>query len=46
LTDGSIDFLGRLDSQVKHRGFRIELAEVENAVCRLPVYGMPPLASM
>jgi amino acid adenylation domain-containing protein/non-ribosomal peptide synthase protein (TIGR01720 family) len=29
LADGSIDFLGRLDHQVKFHGFRIELAEIE-----------------
>lgn len=32
LEDGSIDFLGRIDDQVKVRGVRIELAEVETAI--------------
>ena len=29
--DGNVEYLGRLDSQIKIRGFRVELAEVENA---------------
>ncbi len=33
-TDGSIEFLGRIDSQVKVRGFRIELNEIKNILDR------------
>ncbi|KAL7271990.1 NRPS [Rhizina undulata] len=33
--DGSIQFLGRRDTQVKVHGHRIELGEIENKICHL-----------
>lgn len=35
-SDGTVEFLGRLDRQVKVRGFRIELEEIEGALRDLP----------
>jgi amino acid adenylation domain-containing protein len=36
LPDGNIEFLGRRDNQVKVRGFRIEIAEIESSLRQHP----------
>jgi amino acid adenylation domain-containing protein len=36
LTDGNVEYLGRLDHQVKLRGFRVEPAEIEAALTNHP----------
>ena len=36
LPDGNIEYLGRIDHQIKIRGFRVEPAEVETALKRHP----------
>jgi non-ribosomal peptide synthetase-like protein len=34
--DGAIEFLGRIDGQIKIRGFRVELSEIEAVLMELP----------
>jgi amino acid adenylation domain-containing protein len=36
LADGGFGYVGRVDRQVKLRGYRIELEEIEAVLCRLP----------
>jgi amino acid adenylation domain-containing protein len=39
LADGSFEFLGRQDNQVKVRGYRVELHEIEQALLGFPAIG-------
>ena len=32
--DGNIEYIGRIDSQIKNNGFRVELGEIEGAVLK------------
>ncbi|MBD0256587.1 MAG: amino acid adenylation domain-containing protein, partial [Cytophagales bacterium] len=36
LEDGNVEYLGRIDKQVKVRGYRIELAEIEGCLLQVP----------
>ncbi|PWY55829.1 hypothetical protein DGG96_09950 [Legionella qingyii] len=36
LKDGTIEYIGRIDNQIKIRGFRVELGEIENLLNRQP----------
>ena len=39
LTDGTLEFIGRRDGMVKVRGYRVELAEIENTVAAIEGIG-------
>jgi amino acid adenylation domain-containing protein/non-ribosomal peptide synthase protein (TIGR01720 family) len=39
LEDGNLEFLGRADGQIKIRGYRVELGEIENALTAHPSVG-------
>ena len=35
LPDGTIEYLGRIDQQIKIRGFRVEVEEIEKRICAI-----------
>jgi amino acid adenylation domain-containing protein len=36
LPDGAVEFVGRIDHQLKIRGYRVEPTEIESAICEYP----------
>jgi len=46
LPDGNIEFLGRVDHQVKVRGFRVELGEVEAVLASHPNIQQPVVVAL
>ncbi|MGL5865738.1 MAG: amino acid adenylation domain-containing protein [Dermatophilaceae bacterium] len=44
LTDGQVEYLGRLDDQVKVRGNRVTLGEIENAITQCPALSAAAVA--
>ncbi len=45
LEDGTIEFLGRNDAQIKIRGFRVEPAEIEHALMQHPLVERAAIAA-
>lgn len=43
-SDGEIEYLGRMDTQVKIRGLRVELGEIENVMGSFPGVGLCAVA--
>ena len=44
-SDGEIEYLGRIDTQVKLRGYRIELTEIESVLLELPLISQAAVAT-